>query len=178
MINLEAAFEYLTQAGNVAIVPSNAVNLAVDSIVNLHLFLCQDTLSPTIAISNQGPSNIHSFMVRYRLDGIERTTSWVGDLKPNQQISLPLPGFLLSRGAHIFEVEVTTNQGVEENLLVDNRRETKFFSYPPDLPIVTTFDVCKEADGAVFAQSRGLGQVRWFGEGGEELGRGNRYWLS
>lgn len=176
LIAVDSAFAYLIQQGNTASQPNPELDVTIDSIGNVSELTCASSWQPMIYISNQGTLPITSMEVQYHLDGQTRTTNWVGNLVPGQQLPLRLAQFELEAGMHQFSLNLALPGNPLESRTLDNQQNLEFYSYIPGIPVVKNFPICKEADAAFFAHASGKGEVRWFSEENELIGSGERLW--
>ncbi|MCI4669065.1 MAG: S8 family serine peptidase [Bacteroidia bacterium] len=176
LIAVDSAFRLLLLQGNIAINPENGVDIAVKEVLGIQQIVCENQLTPILELENIGRTIIDELTIRYELDGLTRTTSWIGNLFPGNSLSLPLPSYDLDQGKHLFSVSVGINSTQLEYRILNNRKSYAFFSYPPDLPLIKNYDVCEGSDAALFASAEGEGEVRWFSEDQRLMGTGERLW--
>lgn len=75
------------------------------------------TISPVIAIRNNGSSPLTQLSIAYDVDGDGSTTfTWNGDLATGEAASIPLPDMTVTSGAHVFHVTCDSpNGGTDED---------------------------------------------------------------
>ncbi|MEO0895855.1 MAG: S8 family serine peptidase [Bacteroidota bacterium] len=180
LINLPAAFQYLSSRGNFAVQPSKTVDLALGTELDLPDGLCGDELSLVVPVINKGQEIIEGFTLNYELDGINRTTLWIGEVAVGDTQWVPLPTFALAPGVHRIDINLSTNSGSQsEYFLTDNHTARQFYTFPSGIPLVEDVLVCEGSDLVLTADPLGFGEVIWFEreEAPIPLREGSRVWL-
>lgn len=135
IIDLQAAYNYLVNQGNVPVppVPSERDILVVNTKVD---GTCNGPVVPTITIENASKQTITSFQIQY---GIENNTpltyDWTGNLLPNTFTTVTLPGVQgVVPGEYVFVVDLANPNGQPDPRPLNNRFKRPFVMADAEYP--------------------------------------------
>jgi len=113
-------------------------NDAAISVLNIPTNLCEDTITPTIRITNAGNLQLTSATIMYQLDsGAVSSMNWTGSLANGEFDDIPLSAIgVTGEGAHSFTVSVSNPNGTMDES-PSNDSNTKNFTIPPGFEITT-----------------------------------------
>jgi Subtilase family/Secretion system C-terminal sorting domain/Ig-like domain CHU_C associated/PKD domain len=127
MINLESAFNYLVNDGNV---PATPVSYERDVIVaNMKVRgLCNGPVEVGVSFENGGTTPITSIQFSYGLEnGTPLIYDWTGTLAPNAFVELTLPSVTgVAPGNYILVLNVVSVNGQADTRPLNNRFKTPF----------------------------------------------------
>lgn len=100
LMDLDAAFQYLVNQGNVPARPNyGRYNVRAQALVAPETVICSDSLSPRISFINLGDSTVSQATIEYRLgNGAWQSISWNGNLNSNQADTISLPTLFMPSG--------------------------------------------------------------------------------
>lgn len=135
MIDLQAAYNYLINEGNVPVPPVSSerdvlvVNTKVDG-------ACNGPVVPTITIENASKQTVTSFQIMYGIEnGTQLTHDWTGNLLPNTFTTLTLPGIQgVVPGSYVFVTELFNPNGQPDPRPLNNRFKRPFVLADDDYP--------------------------------------------
>ena len=115
IIDVYAAFLYLSQTHSPVDPNNNLIDLSIDSVNmgNSMQFTCDHTFSPSIYISNKGDNNIDTIDFSVTINGSNVLTyNWVSSLNPGSSTMVNLPSFYIGESGDIeirFAAEIRNN---------------------------------------------------------------------
>ncbi len=70
---------------------------------------CNTSISPQIAVKNNGQNTITTVGVAYEINGAPQNYTWNGTIASGQSTTISLPTMNLSKGAYLFDVSLTVS---------------------------------------------------------------------
>ncbi|NVN94751.1 MAG: S8 family peptidase [Bacteroidetes bacterium] len=144
IIDVFAAFNYLSQSHTPTPPLSQTYDIAIKEIINPNLsYYCTKTFSPKIVIANLGDSSLHSAKIFYRLNNeAEQQIHWIGNLSKNQIDTITLPQITaLSAGDYELNVNIKNDSNTIEYNKFNNNRVYRFNIRPEkSLPFFEGFE--------------------------------------
>ena len=120
IIDVEAAFYYLLGQGNVPADPSVVVDaLLVD--LQVQTFYCGGQVFASVEVENSGSATLNSLEVEYTVDGSTYSTTWSGNLAPQERTYVFLPAVPASVGVKRFFVNIAAANGQADERPLNNR---------------------------------------------------------
>ncbi len=122
----------------------DAVLLDVDGI---NMFTCNDSISPSITIRNNGSTNLTSLTINYQIDGLTlNQINWIGNLAPYAIDKISISNAFINNGAHTFKAFCSNpNSGTDQNL----NNDTVIVNFKShDQPLLTTLNLTTDNFGA------------------------------
>lgn len=135
MIDLQAAYNYLVNEGNLPVPPvSNERDMVVIDVKLMSS--CKGPVVPTVTLENASKQTVTSLQISY---GIENGTpiiyDWTGNLLPNTFTTVTLPGVDgIVPGEYDFVVELLNPNGTPELRTLNNRFKRHFVMADDDYP--------------------------------------------
>lgn len=181
IINVEAAYYYLIDQGNIPVPPvahnTDAMVLQVES----SPFNCEEVVTGHAQILNDGLTPITSMEISVAIDGTSEQISWTGNLEPGDFVDLDLPALAVPEGKRYLDLEILSVNGAPDDRYLNNR-----FVLPVQvddrhyleagLDLAPGMSACDSAMVALRAQYDGPGTVtfKWYDapEDGSYLGQG------
>lgn len=145
MINLEAAFNYLSQSYSPVPPEENSYDIAVSEIISPAdgRFTCSENFTPQIILKNTGDSTLTQATIFYSIDnGNESSFAWMGNLASGQSETVTLPSVQFSGVGMIdFRVRVELDNSIHEYDYINNRRISRFnYRQTVGLPFMEDFE--------------------------------------
>lgn len=183
IINVDAAYEYLTADGHVPVSPAVELDLLVLDVQVKELF-CANGVSFEVLVENGGTDTILNFEVSYQLPGNSGNHTWEGMLIPGERVLVNIEGITQTMGSHTLLVEVPTINGQSDERPLNNRfqRSIEVSSRPfaeASATLGSSGTLCSGSQ-ALLRSGQGEGaSVNWYLEetGGEPVG-GGEAWLT
>jgi bacillopeptidase F len=129
MIDVMAAFNYLSQTHTPTPPLSKKYDIAVTEISNINLpFYCTKTFTPQIIISNLGDSTLYNAKIYYRLNNeTQHIQNWTGNLQSNQTVSVNLTQITaLNEGNYELIIKIVNDSNVVEYNRYNNSKVARF----------------------------------------------------
>lgn len=167
IIDLQAAYNYLINEGNVPATPVTAERdvILLDAKVS---GVCKGPVGVTVTFENASSENITSLTITYGLEnGPQLTYDWTGNLAPNTFTTVTLPNLTgINPGEYVFVAELSNPNGQSETRTLNNRFKRFFVMADADYPTATATPqpVCNggrvllEYTGSLTPQEK----VQWF----------------
>jgi PKD repeat protein len=170
IINLEAAYNYLINEGNVPAVVDTL------DLVNLSLYeeggfvVCEENFELEVAFTYQGADSLPGAKLAYSLNQASfDTLDWVGTLMPGDTVYTSILLSNLSPGDYDVKTTILDNNGALEYLFVNNSRRLEF-SVSDDPHVANVVDsVCITRQSLVLAPADSPYQTLWFSNMGDPL---------
>lgn len=145
MINLEAAYNYLSQTWSPVPPQNNTYDIAVSQITSPADggFTCNENFTPQVIIKNTGDSTLTTASIHYSINGgPESTYAWSGSLVAGQTQSLTLPALQFNGSGNVeFMVRAELNDTINEYDYINNRRISRFnYRQSVTLPFMEDFE--------------------------------------
>lgn len=167
IIDLQAAYNYLINEGNVPATPVSAERdvVLIDAKVS---GVCKGPVGVSVTFENASSENITSLTITYGLEnGPQLVHNWTGNLAPNTFTTVTLPNLTgVNPGEYVFVAELSNPNGSPEPRTLNNRFKRFFVMADADYPTatVTPQPVCNggrvllEYTGSLTPQEK----VQWF----------------
>ena len=129
IIDVFAAYNYLSQTYNPLPPLRNDYDIAVNSINNINeIYYCNKTFTPQITIGNNGDSALYHAKIYYHLnDEPVQIQTWNGNLQKNQTTNITLqPITALSEGNYELIVKIVNDSNVNEYNRFNNSKVARF----------------------------------------------------
>ncbi|MFN3528729.1 MAG: S8 family serine peptidase [Bacteroidia bacterium] len=126
MMNLEAAFNYLVNQGNVPARPNYGdYNVRAAELISPETIICGDSIQPVISFVNLGDSSISEAKILYRIGtAAYDTLLWLGSLQTDQRDTISLPTLPVPAGQtnFNFSFKIILDTAIAEVDTFDNQK--------------------------------------------------------
>lgn len=138
IIDLQAAYNYLINEGNVPATPVSAERdvILIDAKVNGG---CKGPVGVTLTFENASTENITSLTITYGLEnGTQQSYDWAGNLAPNTFTTVTLPSLTgVNPGEYVLVAELSNPNGSPEPRTLNNRFKRFFVMADEEYPTAT-----------------------------------------
>ena len=121
IINVEAAYYYLIDQGNVPVPPvahnTDAMVLQVES----SPYNCEEVVTGHALILNDGLTPITSMEISVAINGTSEQIAWSGNLEPGDYVDLDLPALAVPEGKRYLDLEILSVNGAPDDRYLNNR---------------------------------------------------------
>lgn len=178
IIDLEGAYNYLVNQGNVAVVPNNNNNAALSNLQNVNSLVCGTSISPSFTFGNNGTLPISSATIKYTVSGgAINSQPWTGSLAVGANTTINLNPITVTTGAQNIHIWAENPNGQPDAAFVDNHIFYNF-NVSNQQPVSTTgANVCISGSATITATPSGQSTIVWYSTptGGTPLDSGNTY---
>lgn len=162
LIDVFAAYNYLVARGNVPVQVSRAVDVEVESILNLPALTCNPSLLPFVVLKNKGTQNLTSAKVVYSYgNGTSDTLNWTGVIPPAGSQPVILPSSVLPAGRYTLSIEAIEANGQADYFFLNNTKSTTFTISADEKPVTAGAVACAGSQVALTAAVTS-GDIKWF----------------
>ncbi|MEL6924001.1 MAG: S8 family serine peptidase [Bacteroidota bacterium] len=169
IIDAEAAFHFLVEAGHVPVDPRvNHDLMLVD--VKVNEFECDREVTADLIFENAGMEPITSFDIDYSLTGLAglgQKQTWTGNLLPGERTSISLPALVAIPGSYELVIEANTGETEADQRPLNNlfKREVRIVQKTA-INLFTAGGqevvLCQNTPALLQADYTGPGTVRWY----------------
>ncbi|MEM7657529.1 MAG: S8 family serine peptidase [Bacteroidota bacterium] len=163
IINLEAAYTYLVDAGNVPVVPDSTDMVHLQVYEENGFVVCDDKFEVELAFTYNGPGTISAAKIAYSLNNAGADTlDWSGTLQQGDTVHTTLLLSNLTPGDYDLKTTLLDEQGELEYFFANNNQQL-FFSISTD-PVVTNVvdSVCLARQSLLVSTAPAPYEVLWF----------------
>lgn len=178
IINLEAAYNYLVNQGNVAVVPNNNNNASLSNLQNVNSLVCGTSISPSFTLSNNGTLPISSATLKYTISGgAINSQAWTGSLAVGANTVVNLNPITVTPGPQNIHIWAENPNGQPDAAFVDNHIFYSFNVSNQQAVSTTGASICLSGSAVITATPSGSGTIVWYSNptGGVPLDSGVSY---
>lgn len=164
LIDVNAAFLYLQNQGNVPVAVNSDYDPRIVYIHSVPQRMCDPVLRPEIELRNEGRLDLTSLAIQYRYsNGLGGMVQWTGTLTSDSTILIVLPSVSLPAGSHSLEVSIVDiNSGKTDYHHLDNENSIHFLIIDDELQTNAPLHVCEGGEALISASNNGDGSVKWY----------------
>jgi lysyl endopeptidase len=127
--------------------PTLTTDALIIDVIGITSFICGDSISPKVTIRNHGTNNLTSLNINYEIDGNGiNTVNWSGNLPPYGIDSLAIPTTYIPGGPHLFSVNCTIPNGINDENPLNDSLSVNFNS--KENPLIATLNLTTDDWGA------------------------------
>jgi len=182
MIHLQAAYNHLLDLGHVPVPPVASENDI--SLLRLQQVerSCSGQLRAEALVEHNGSEPVQAFTLAFRLDNVQDTLRWEGELLPGERLAWELPVMEYSTGEHELVANIIKVNGEADARRLDNQKKAVveiFSDEPIPAELVNATPLCRGGGALLRSLYEGPASVAWFDapEGGAPLGEGETFFL-